>query len=666
MEPPVRAVILLTTLMVSTLVGGTAFLLYDLRQRELEYARAEIQSLSRILAEQTSRTLDGVSLALRGAQERLSDDIGQGFELDSYPVLALLKARTEGLPQYSSMFVLDPNGIVMNSSLLGRRPGFSVADQDYFAGLVPGGEKVLISQLYRRRFDGEWTFYLSARLVDGAGNFRGVVAAAVLVDYFESFYRRLDLRFGKQIQLINARGKLVASFPSHADSIDQPIGGLPTFPEMRERGTDETTIITEKVGGEKRFVAYHPVPQYPFLIGVAIDQEAALISLPMAARPIVIGAGAVAALILAASAGVVWSMRRRAVMARALQESDERLRQMVESVMDAIVTVDEDLCIVLFNKAAEQMFGVGAAEVIGTPFERLLAKAVRPGYRAMLGGHNENGALDRASMGRAETVGRHANGREFPADASFSTTFSRGKRFFTVVLRDLTERKKIETHLRESNRQLHELSTSLQNVREEERAGVAREMHDELGQLLTGIKLELSWLGGRLPGERADLQDKVGVIKGQLNQTIASVRRITYELRPLILDDLGLLAAISWLTDDFSRRTGVEVVLDIDGDEPERGGAEATTLFRLLQESLTNVTKYARATMVWISCRREGRNWRLTIRDDGVGFVLNPARKAGFGLVGMRERVRLLEGTFAIHSAPGEGTRIEATIPARG
>jgi len=434
---------------------------------------------------------------------------------------------------------------------------------------------------------------------------------------------------------------------------------------MRNRRADEGVIVTETVGGQNRFVAYHPVPQYPFLIGVQIDQGAALTAWPMAARPIVIGAAAVVALILAASAGVVWSMRRRAVMARALQESDERLRQMVESVMDAIVTVDEELSIVLFNKAAEHMFGVAAGDAIGTPFKRLLAKAVQPGYHAMFGGHRESGAIDPASMGRAEIVGRHVDGREFPAEASYSATFSRGKRFFTVVLRDLTERKKIETHLRESNRQLHELSTSLQRVREDERACVAREMHDELGQLLTGIKLELSWLGGRLAGERSDLQEKVGVIKGQLNQTIASVRRITYELRPLILDDLGLLAAISWLTDDFSRRTGVEVVLDLDDDEPERGGAEATTLFRLMQESLTNVTKYARATMVWISCRRDGRNWRLTIRDDGVGFVVNPAKKAGFGLVGMRERVRLLEGTFAIHAAPGEGTRIEATIPTR-
>ncbi|AYH45590.1 cache domain-containing protein [Azoarcus sp. DN11] len=661
-EPPVRAVLLLTALMLSVLAGGTAFLVYDMRQRELEYARSEISTLSRILSEQTARTLDGVTMALRGAQDRLSDGIGQQLQLDSFPVMALLKARAEGLPQFSSMFVLDANGVVMNSTLLGTRPGFSEADRDYFTTLAHRDEGIIVSQLYRRRFDGEWTFYLAARLVDGSGNFRGVVVAAIVVNYFESFYRRLDLRFGKQIQLINARGNLVASFPSDTDRVDQPVKGVPTFPERSADATG-TTVVTETVDGENRFVAYHPVPRYPFLIGVVVGQDSALVSWPGTARPIVFGAGFVAVLLLAASCGVLWSMRRRELLARALEDSEERLRGMVESVMDAIVTIDEDLSVVLFNRAAEHMFGVQSGDALGKPFDRLLAGDSRSAYHAIVG-RRRNSGEPHVRRGRAELTARHANGREFPADATFSSTEMRGQRFLTVVLRDLTERKRIETHLRETNRQLQELSTALQRVREEERAGIAREMHDELGQRLTAIKLELSWLGGRLPGERADLQDKVGVIKEQLNQTIASVRRITYELRPLILDDLGLRAAISWLTDDFSKRTGIELALDLDDDEPERGSTEATTLFRVLQESLTNVTKYARASTVWVSCRRDGGDWRLTVRDDGIGFVLDAANQAGFGLLGMRERIRLVQGTFAIHSTPGDGTAIDATVPA--
>ena len=662
-EPPVRAVMLLTALMLSVLAGGTAFLLYDMRQREIEYARSEISTLSRILAEQTGRTLDGVALSLRGAQDRLSDSIGQQLELDSFPVQALLKARNEGLPQYSSMFVVDASGVVMNSTLLGTRPGFNETDRDYFARLVRQDEGLFVSQMYRRRFDNEWTFYLSARLVDAAGNFRGVVAAAVVADYFESFFQRLDLRFGKQIKLINARGNLVASFPSDISKVDQPVAGLPA-PTGNLTDPAGTILVTETVAGENRFVAYHPVPRYPFLIGVAVDQDSALVSWPMAARPILAGAGIVAALLLAASCGVGWSMRRRALMARALQDSEAQLREMVESVMDAIVTIDEDLCVVLFNPAAEQLFGVRADDALGQPFDRLLGAESRGAYHAIVGQRHHPAEPRRARRGRAELTARHADGREFPADVTFSSTEPQGRRFLTVVLRDLTERKRIETHLRETNRQLQELSTALQRVREDERAGIAREMHDELGQRLTAIKLELSWLGGRLPGERADLQDKVGAIKELLIQTIASVRRITYELRPLILDDLGLRAAISWLTDDFSKRTRIELVLDLDEVEPERGSAEATTLFRVLQESLTNITKYAQASTVWVACRRDGDDWRLTVRDDGVGFLLDAANRAGFGLLGMRERLRLVQGTFAIHSTPGDGTTIDVTVPA--
>lgn len=659
-EPSVRAVMLLTALMLAILAGGTGFLLYDVHQREIEYARSEISTLSRILAEQTGHTLDGVSTALRGAQDRLSDGIGVQLGLDSFPVEALLRARTEGLPQYSSMFVVDANGIVMNSTLLGIRPGIEESERDYFANLVSGGDGIFIGQLRRREFDRAWTFYLSARLTDEAGNFRGVVAAAVVANYFETFYRRLDLRVGKRIQLIDARGDLVASFPSDIDKVGQPVAGAP---RLDEAGVDlaGTTLVTDRASGGNRFVAYHAVPRYPFLIGVAVDQDSALVAWPMTARPIVAGAGIVGALLMVASYGVLWSTLRRARMASALQDSEERLRSMVESVMDAIVTVDEDLSVVLFNRSAEHMFGVGADDILRTPFDQLLERESRNAYQAIVGPQGKAGDVRRV---RAELIAHHADGHEFPVDATFSSNEAQGRRFLTVVLRDLSERKLIETHLRESNRQLQELSTAMQRVREEERAGIAREMHDELGQQLTAIKFELSWLGGALPAERTDLHNKIGVMKEHLLQTITSVRRITYELRPLILDDLGLRAAISWLTDDFSKRTGIELVLDMDDDEPALGSVEATTLFRVLQESLTNITKYAKACTVWVACQREGDDWRLTVRDDGIGFVLDSSSQGGFGLLGMRERIRLVQGTFAIHAAPGDGTTIDVTVPA--
>lgn len=227
----------------------------------------------------------------------------------------------------------------------------------------------------------------------------------------------------------------------------------------------------------------------------------------------------------------------------------------------------------------------------------------------------------------------------------------------------LTERRRAENELRESNRQLQSLSASLQNYREEERARIARELHDELGQLLTGIRMEVSWLGSRLLPEQHQLADKVGTVKGQIDRTIASVRRISSELRPLALDDLGLSAAASWYVDQFAARTGVTIDLALPDVDPERGDAVATALFRVLQESLTNVARHAQAKKVAVHLAFENGVWTLSVSDNGLGFVPEPGPRGNIGLVGMRERAQNLGGRFSVTSVPGQGTRVEVAIP---
>ncbi len=228
----------------------------------------------------------------------------------------------------------------------------------------------------------------------------------------------------------------------------------------------------------------------------------------------------------------------------------------------------------------------------------------------------------------------------------------------------LTERRRAESELRESNRQLQSLSASLQNYREEERTRIARELHDELGQLLTGIRMEVSWLGGRLLPEQHTLADKVLTVKGQIDRTIATVRRISSELRPLVLDDLGLSAAASWYVDQFSARTGLAVELSLPDVEPEHGDAVATALFRVLQESLTNVARHAQAEKVTVCLAFSSGVWSLSVSDDGLGFAPKPGEPGDIGLVGMRERAQNLGGRFSVTSAPGQGTRIDVAIPA--
>src|SRR6185369_5260706 len=225
------------------------------------------------------------------------------------------------------------------------------------------------------------------------------------------------------------------------------------------------------------------------------------------------------------------------------------------------------------------------------------------------------------------------------------------------------ERQRAERALLESNRQLHELSAALENIREEERSRISREIHDELGQFLTGIRMEVSWLGSRQAGKNDELAGRLASIKGQIDQTISAVRRISSELRPLVLDALGLAAAASWYVDQVAARSGLSIALSLPDDELPQGSPIATALFRVLQESLTNITRHAQASHVEIDLRLTDERWILAIRDNGCGFRLAEQSHSGIGLIGMRERVQILHGSLAIVTTPGAGTLVEATVP---
>ena len=194
------------------------------------------------------------------------------------------------------------------------------------------------------------------------------------------------------------------------------------------------------------------------------------------------------------------------------------------------------------------------------------------------------------------------------AEASF---YDEGSIAFLAVLRDVTDRKRAERELRESREQLRQLSASLQAVREEEKARIARELHDELGQALTGLKMDLAQLVTQLAPEQQGAIDQANAMKTLIESTVASVRRIATELRPLMLDDLGLLSTIEWLVNDFSRRTGIAVDLTLPEAEFEVDPELSTALFRVLQESLTNVARHAGANRVRITL--SGTESRCTV-----------------------------------------------------
>jgi signal transduction histidine kinase len=219
-----------------------------------------------------------------------------------------------------------------------------------------------------------------------------------------------------------------------------------------------------------------------------------------------------------------------------------------------------------------------------------------------------------------------------------------------------------EAELRESQRRLQELTGFLQSVREEERTTIARELHDELGQTLTALRIDLGALRRDCPSAGAAAMARVGAAHGLVERIIDTLRRISEGLRPGVLDALGLAAAIEHLTNDFAERAGIACTLTMNREDFDLDDRLAIVVFRVVQESLTNVSRHAQAGSIDVDIREAGDRLRVEVRDDGVG--IDPAgKRQGFGLLGMRERVAMLGGSLDIVGTPGAGTRIVAEFP---
>jgi signal transduction histidine kinase/CheY-like chemotaxis protein len=229
------------------------------------------------------------------------------------------------------------------------------------------------------------------------------------------------------------------------------------------------------------------------------------------------------------------------------------------------------------------------------------------------------------------------------------------------------ERRRAEEQLRSSHQQLRELASRLQSVREDERTHIAREIHDELGQSLTALKMELSWVGKSLTREGVEkVMPKIRSMSELIDQTIHQVRRLSTELRPGVLDHLGLVAAVEWQTEEFKTRTGIDCEVRASLNDQGLSDDRCTAIFRILQETLTNVARHANASRVSVSLKQEDDNLVLEVQDNGKGFDNEGARFTSLGLLGMRERALLLGGELYISSVPGKGSRIAVKIPFRG
>jgi len=370
-------------------------------------------------------------------------------------------------------------------------------------------------------------------------------------------------------------------------------------------------------------------------------------------------------LVVAASfLGAIWAV---AVWGERSQASEARLDAVVDSAMDAILCADGEQRVVLFNRAAEQMLGVRRDDALGSPLERFIP----PRFRAAHRGHVEHFArtgVTHRRMGEQGTLwALRADGVEIPVEASISRTGEPGRPLYTVILRDISRRLDYERTRQRQAAELRELSARVLEAREEEKTLIARELHDELGQLLTALKMDLAWLRER-GGARGELAERLAAMGGIVDRMVGSTRRIAADLRPLMLDDLGLYDAVQWLVDDFAGRSGVRCELDLSGEDDFAAldPRVATAAYRALQESLTNVAKHAHATRVRVALRAGVGELLCEVEDNGRGIDPADLDKArSLGLKGMRERVTYLGGSLDVARGTPAGTRVRARIPVR-
>jgi len=228
----------------------------------------------------------------------------------------------------------------------------------------------------------------------------------------------------------------------------------------------------------------------------------------------------------------------------------------------------------------------------------------------------------------------------------------------------IKERERSENKLKHSYQQIRKLASHLQNIREEERASMAREIHDELGQQLTALKLETSWLSLKLKTADIQVVEKINSMEKLLSHCLVTVKKLASELHPALLDKLGLIEAIRWQSREFEKRTGIKITLDLPEATKNFSSKTRIALFRIYQESLTNVARHSGAANVFCSLKEDKQNLCLTIADDGKGFdIAVTEQRHSLGLLGMKERSVMIGGKYEITSQPGKGTKVVAILP---
>ena len=306
-----------------------------------------------------------------------------------------------------------------------------------------------------------------------------------------------------------------------------------------------------------------------------------------------------------------------------------------------------------FNRAALEMYGYSRSDVLWVREADLYAEPHKPGPSAIDG-----------IQFKGTQLHKKKDGSSFPVTLTSGYFVWGSNEVRLMAVHDITEGNNNRKELRRSREELRSLSACIISAREEERRSIAREIHDELGQTLTALKMDLDWLTGELPEGHNTILERIEAMNSLVKEAIRAMKRVVTKLRPGVLDDLGIAAALEWQAGEFQKRTGVICHLQLEPEDISISSEVATAVFRIFQESLTNIIRHAHATTVSTTFRRENDCLVLRIKDNGTGISTEQITSStSFGLTGMRERAYIIGGELDIKQVRSGGTEVYLRVP---
>jgi len=637
-----------------------AVLLAHLRSEALAAGARLTESVAQIVEEQTTRAIQSVDQGLQLTAIRLLHLKPPGTLADQ-AARELLLMQLQERPFLHALWLFDAQGhIVADTSTQPARQ--ELAKRSYYQRHLSTAPTGLFVGAPELQADGEWLLHLARAVQTEGGQNQGMLVAATRPDYFDALWRTMSLGTDGSIALLRRDGLMLLRSPFIAAAAGQDFSARPLFRQLLPERAAGRYTDTSSVDGVMRTYAYRTLAERPDLV-VVVGQSHwnALKGWRQIAMLATLAWFAVAALAVASALWLQRAWRAHAALEVNLRESEERYRCIFESSMDALLLTTPDGRVLDANAATCAMFGRTLQEIKQIGRSGLL-EAGDPRLAEALRQRDLTGRF------QGELTLLRRDGERFEGDVSTAVFQDhQGQHRTSMVIRDISARKRTESALRETALQLKELSRRVLDAQEAERRHIARELHDELGQALTAIKINLQ-AGKRVRNQAPDgiEVENVRIIDNALGQ----IRRLALTLRPSMLDDLGLVPALRWLTEQTQSRGKLDIAFHVDLPKSRLAPEIETACFRIAQEALTNIVRHADAKHVTVDLHTDGGTLELRIHDDGRGFdtfVTRAKAAAGesIGVLGMQERATLLGGELRIDSVPAQGSTVWLRCPMR-